>query len=334
MKTPIININSIVGCRNSPNPSQIKFPLPPFTKYPHNPILTPDPAHKWESAYVYNATAIVVDQKVYLLYRAQNIEKVSSIGIAWSDDGYNFHRFPKPVLYPTEPYEQGGGCEDPRIVRDESSKLFIMTYTAYDKHVARLCVATSMDLFNWKKYPPLFMTKPDGTQLWSKSGAIFTDKRLTDGKYYMIWGDSKLYLAISDDLISWSLPYPDTSLDDNLFAQAIYSHESKLIESGPAPIKLDNGLYIMIYNCATRGTPELERGCYSISQMLIDYNNINKGPLARLEKPMLVPETENEKQGLVNNVVFCEGLVLFNGQWFLYYGQADSVLGVATAPAI
>jgi predicted GH43/DUF377 family glycosyl hydrolase len=31
----------------------------------------------------------------------------------------------------------------------------------------------------------------------------------------------------------------------------------------------------------------------------------------------------------VNGTVFIEGLVLFKGKWFLYYGCADSKVGVA-----
>jgi predicted GH43/DUF377 family glycosyl hydrolase len=33
----------------------------------------------------------------------------------------------------------------------------------------------------------------------------------------------------------------------------------------------------------------------------------------------------------VNQVVFLEGMVPFRGRWFLYYGTADSKIGVATA---
>jgi predicted GH43/DUF377 family glycosyl hydrolase len=29
---------------------------------------------------------------------------------------------------------------------------------------------------------------------------------------------------------------------------------------------------------------------------------------------------------------FAEGLVVFHGKWFLYYGCADSLVGVVTAP--
>jgi predicted GH43/DUF377 family glycosyl hydrolase len=44
-------------------------------------------------------------------------------------------------------------------------------------------------------------------------------------------------------------------------------------------------------------------------------------------------EAENEHKGQVNEVVFCEGMVQFKGQWLLYYGQGDSELGVAVADA-
>jgi hypothetical protein len=87
------------------------FPLLPFNKYSGNPILTPNPANNWESAYLYNPTAIVLNETIFLLYRAQNESKTSSIGLAWSTDGVNFTRLAEPILYATEPWEQIGGTE-------------------------------------------------------------------------------------------------------------------------------------------------------------------------------------------------------------------------------
>ncbi|EGW34094.1 uncharacterized protein SPAPADRAFT_59516 [Spathaspora passalidarum NRRL Y-27907] len=337
MLVPIISRDTPSGEDYTP-PST--FPIGPFTKHPANPILTPDPNIEFESAYLYNATAIVVDNKVFLLYRAQNSAKTSSIGIAWSEDGVHFEKFKRPILSPTEWYEMGGGVEDPRIVRDPETKLFIMTYTGYDRYRARLCVAVSEDLFTWKKYPPFISAEWHDIEVtsygernirpeWTKSGAVFTERN-KNGKYYMIWGDSELHLAESDDLIHWALP--SYSLIHNTFAKSVFPHESRLIESGPAPIKMKSGQYIFIYNASTTGDGHLERDTYSISQMLIDYDKIVDGPVARLEKPVIVPEANNEKNGQVNKVVFCEGLVQFHNQWFLYYGQGDSELGVATAP--
>lgn len=86
---------------------------------------------------------------------------------------------------------------------------------------------------------------------------------------------------------------------------------------------------------------------YSVGQMLIDPSlsflpNISvpantyqpalrDGPVARIENPLLVPTSQNEQQGQVDQVVFAEGLVQFKGKWFLYFGQGDSELGVAVA---
>lgn len=70
--------------------------------------MKPNPENLFESAYIYNAAAIVVDGKVFLLYRAQDESKLSSIGLAWSDDGYNFTRLNKPILWATEEWRRLG----------------------------------------------------------------------------------------------------------------------------------------------------------------------------------------------------------------------------------
>ena len=155
------------------------YPILPFTQFPHNPILTPNPEHAWESAYTYNPTAIVIDDTIFMLYRAQGPNLTSSIGLAWSTDGYHFTRLDKPIIAPTEKWETDGGCEDPRIVRINGT--FYVTYTGYDKPNNRpqLVMASSEDLLHWRKYPPLF---PDIEH--SKSGAIVNEPD-AKGYYHM-----------------------------------------------------------------------------------------------------------------------------------------------------
>ncbi|MCK4256300.1 T9SS type A sorting domain-containing protein [candidate division WOR-3 bacterium] len=51
--------------------------------------------------------------------------------------------------------------------------------------------------------------------------------------------------------------------------------------------------------------------------------------LTRAEEPILVPEKDWERFGQVDNVVFSEGLVNYNDIWYLYYGGADTRIGVA-----
>ncbi|EXJ64755.1 hypothetical protein A1O7_01093 [Cladophialophora yegresii CBS 114405] len=334
---------------NTANYSAPIFPIAPFNKYARNPILTPNPSANWESAFLYNPTAIVLNETIFLLYRAQNSTKTSSIGLAWSTDGVSFTRLNRPIVYATEPWEQIGGTEDPRLVRVNGT--FYMTYTAYDNVTAQLCLATSMDLLTWKKHPPLFpgfqdvaysdIDVPSPRLNHTKSGAIVSEPT-PDGLYHMYFGDSFFYHATSPDMLNWTaLPA------DNYFAGPVNPWENRLIEPGPAPIKTRDGKWLLVYNGMTTGRVGYPQNQYSVGQMLIDPSGsfrptlnvsdgvyqpaLRDGPVARLERPILVPEAGNEQQGQVDQVVFAEGLVQFKGKWYLYFGQGDSELGVATA---
>ena len=70
---------------------------------------------------------------------------------------------------------------------------------------------------------------------------------------------------------------------------------------------------------------------YRVGAMLLDLNNPMK-ILARSPEPILEPEAEYERNGVVKNVVFPCGNVVIDGTLFVYYGGADKVCCVATAP--
>ncbi|KAJ4524293.1 hypothetical protein HRR83_002413 [Exophiala dermatitidis] len=246
-----------------PNYTAPLFPILPFHKYPQNPILTANPDHDWESAYVYNPAALVLNETIFLLYRAQNASKTSSIGLAWSSDGYHFTRLSRPILHATEPWEAGGGTEDPRIVRVNGT--FYLTYTAYDLGTPRLCIATSEDLVQWTKHNPLFQSGPGTIFDHSKSGAIIT-KPSPDGLYHMFFGDSVFYHATSPDLLNWTA-------SSTPFASPLLTWENGLIEPGPPPVKTRDGRWLLIYNAMTTGADGYRATQYSVGQMLLDIEN-------------------------------------------------------------
>ncbi|HED03201.1 MAG TPA: glycosylase, partial [Candidatus Fraserbacteria bacterium] len=66
-------------------------PTGSWIKYSGNPILLPQ-GQGFESRAVFNPAAIVRDHSVYLLYRAQDRQGVSRIGLARSRDGLHFER--------------------------------------------------------------------------------------------------------------------------------------------------------------------------------------------------------------------------------------------------
>jgi len=268
----------------------------------------------------------------------------------------HFSRHQSPVLFPDNDafkiYEWPGGCEDPRMVED-SSGIYYMTYTAFDGKLARLMLATSTDLYHWKKHGPVFQTNDDKYKMmWSKSGAIisnYDDGRIIaskiNGKYWMYWGDKYIWLAASGDLIHWSpVEKQDTETqnfdstysgyDISKLKIAIPTRKDKydcdLVESGPPAIRTDKGI-LLIYNSrniSKIGDSGLPEGTYTVSQVLLDKNDPSK-IIQRMNNYFLKPEQPYELIGEVNNVCFAEGLAFYKSKWWLYYGTADSKIAVA-----
>ena len=336
-----------------------------------NPVLTPGPNTfmdpiwekniAWEEKDVFNPAIVVKDNKVYMLYRAQ--DKIglpggtSRIGLAVSTDGLHFTKNAEPVFSPDndayKKYEWQGGCEDPRIVEDENGTYY-MTYTAFDGKTARLLVADSKDLIHWTKHGSVFADAYSGKYIdkWSKSGSIVSRYQngkiiavKINGKYWMYWGDQFIWAATSDDLIHWvpvemeadekpNLPLKGEALNmPNLkivVATRNKKFDSDLVESGPPAILTDRGI-LLIYNgrnISSIGDTSLAEGTYAAGQVLIDKNDPTK-VIKRLNKNFMKPDKPYELAGQVNRVCFVEGLAQFQNKWFLYYGTADSKIAVA-----
>jgi predicted GH43/DUF377 family glycosyl hydrolase len=347
-----------VGCNNTSSnkekASNADWTLRSFVKADEaNPVLTPDSTTtfncpiigsvKWEAKDVFNPAAVVRHDTIFLLYRAEDkvgkFAGTSRIGLAWSTDGLHFIRHPVPVLYPDndsmKKYEWEGGCEDPRVVEDENG-VYFMTYTAYDGDKARLMVATSKDLYHWQKHG-LALGLGIIESGWSKSGSIVsTYKNGTpvatriDGKYWMYWGDTHIFLAVSDDLKHWSVMVILQSGPVSFLPPRPGKFDSDLVEPGPPAMITDSGI-LLLYNSRnvhSKGDTTLPEGTYAAGQALFDKNDPRK-ILHRMDTPFMKPDKPYEINGQVNNVCFIEGLVKYKGKWFLYYGTADSKIAVA-----
>lgn len=334
-----------------------------------NPILLPTPNLKfdcpltksqlnWEERNVLNPTAIVKGDKIYLFYRAQDVTGTSRIGLAISSDGLNFQKSSVPVFYPDNDFmkvyewnykkpAQGAvledcqfcyfdGVEDPRIV-ESIDNTYIMTYTSYDGKTARLSIASSIDLINWTKHG-LVLKGEKYKDTWSKAGAIVVESKdgkniakKINGKYWMYFGDTNLFLATSEDLINWDVieNEENNNLISVLHPRAGY-FDSRLVESGPFALYRNEGI-VLIYNASNAANfndPNLSKYTYAAGQALFDKNAPYK-LIDRKESYFIHPDKDYEKVGEVNEVCFVEGLVRFNNKWFLYYGTADSKIAVA-----
>ena len=171
------------------------------------------------------------------------------------------------------------------------------------------------------------------------------DKLITtriNGKYYMYWGAITLRLAVSSDLRHWER-VPDAMGEDLRVleprSEQYRNTDNMEVEAGPAAILTDKGI-VVLYNGVHNALPPEERiftqegprygNTWVGVQALFDKDDPTK-LLQRAEEPFLRPEKEYEITGQIGNVTFIEGLVPFRGQWFLYYGTADSKIAVAVS---
>jgi len=326
-----------------------------------NPVITPLTATKfldpmsgkpiaWESNDTFNPAAIVKGKKIVVLYRAEDKSGVkighrtSRIGYASSKDGLHFKRKKAPVFYPRnddqQEYEWPGGTEDPRVAVTEGG-MYVLFYTQWNRKVPRLGVATSKNLITWKKHGPIFEKNKNFPAIFNKShksASIVTrlkgNKQVIakiNGKYWMYWGEHGVYGATSDNLIDWE-PVVDEKGQLKAFISPRAGYfDSSLTECGPPAILTDKGI-LLLYNGKNNektGDRRFNKGTYSAGQVLFDSSDPTK-VIGRLDVPFLRPMEPFEKSGqYIDGTVFIEGLVYFKKKWFLYYGCADSKVGVA-----
>lgn len=313
----------------------------------------------WEERNVLNPAAVVKGDSIYLFYRAQDKTGTSRIGMAVSADGLHFQKKSSPVFFPDNDhmktyewnykklapgYQQGDcqdcfdGVEDPRIVEDAEGT-FYMTYTAYDGKTARLCLASTTDFAQWTKHG-LVLKEDKYRDLWSKSGAIVVEEqgnrtiaKKINGKYWMYFGDTQLFMATSDDLVSWEVcENAENGTMISVLHPRMGYFDSRLVEPGPYALYRDQGI-LLIYNASNAANfndPNLPKFTYAAAQALYDAQHPYK-LIARTKGYFIHPDKEYEKVGEVNEVCFVEGLVRLNDRRFLYYGTADSKIAVAVS---
>jgi beta-1,2-mannosidase len=345
-----------------------KWVIGPFARPSSgNPVITPKPQStftdpilkapaQWEALHTFNPAAIVRDNKVYVLYRAEDNSgtmdigmHTSRLGLAESADGIHFARRAEPVFFPADDNQKArewpGGVEDPRIVELEDGT-YVLTYTQWNRQTYSVGIATSKDLEYWTKHGPAFFTAEGGkyADLKYKSAGIVTRLDATrgrliaakiDGKYWMYWGEGFIHLATSDDAISWTPVENAKGEPVELLRPRIGHFDSSFPETGPPPVLTDKGIVVLYNgkNAPSGGDPAMGPNAYAAGEALFDAQD-PKHLIAQTDQPVLKPELPYEKTGqYAAGTTFAEGLVFFHGKWFLYYGCADSLVAVAMAPA-
>ncbi len=277
------------------------------------PILAPDVRHDWEKGGVFNAAAVYREGRIHLLYRATNLpghdrygRYVSCLGHAASGDGIHFARDERPIMSGQGPQE-GRGIEDPRIV--ELDGKFYMMYVGFGGRFDgdfRICLASSVNLIDWVRHG-VMLDEPN------KDASLFPAR--ISGHYAMLHRrPPDIWISFSKDLRNWG--------DHQIVMRPVAnSWDSARIGIAGPPIRTGQG-WLLIYHGVDA------EGVYRLGAALLDGNDPTR-VIARQPEPILEPELDWEKRGAVPNVVFSTGQVVLDGTLFVYYGGADTCIGVA-----
>lgn len=337
-------------------------------------IMEPQPGNPQEVEGVLNPAAVRgPDGQLYLFPRLVAEGNFSRIGIARvlfneAGDPCGVERL-GIALEPEAEYELvphgGGGCEDPRITFVEPLQHYVMTYAALSSIGARIAVAVSKDLFHWERLG-LATFEPyrsiDFAHVYNKDASVFPVAVPNHaGKLQMAMlhrplfpgtlpeetvceGTSRLVDLDHESIwISYCpMPEPGSELQHlGLFnshhrlATPVSPWEMLKIGGGTPPILTRHGWLIIYHGVSEVSEPgsDVHHLCYSAGVMVLSEEH-PRVILYRSAEPILRPLMQEERHGIVPNVVFPTGIDRRDDlgtpdRYDVYYGMADSRIGVA-----
>ncbi len=287
-----------------------------------NPILLPT-KNSWENMLVFNPGVTVKDGKVYMLYRAMGTnDQISRLGLAVSDDGVHFQRFNDPIYYAKGNTAETLGVEDPRIVKIDDT--YYITYIAVSRYSDE-----SSDI-GWdvkiSKKPQIGLTTTKDFQTFQDYHVILSDVIGKDAAFFpkKINGEyCFLYrVGIGTTFYSQSSYLTDWPTKTQVFDRRLGTWDCYRVGVGAPPIETEKG-WLLFYHGID------DNKIYRIGVMFLDLFDPTK-VLYRSNEAVFEPEEQYEKKGFISNVVFTCGAIEKDNLYYVYYGAADGVIGLAT----
>lgn len=310
-------------------------------RYPKNPILTradiPDiPPLLHDVSSVFNPGAVLRRDagappgEITLLLRVQARSRETAIVPAHSSDGVHFRVEPKVVRFAGIETLKGRvhHVYDPRITFVDGAYYICLALDIDDG--CRLGLAKTADFVSFEfcglvsdddnRNSVLFPEKING--FWLRLDRPNKARRAGEPAT-----GNTIWLSASSDLLRWE---PVEPLIDGRF-----HYWDEFIGAGPPPLKTRKG-WLQIYHGVAGHFQSA--GVYQAGVFLLDIKDPTK-VLGRSRHNILEPREHYELSGQVPNVVFPSGLVASNvdeegfardaGEIKVYYGAADTVVGLA-----
>jgi predicted GH43/DUF377 family glycosyl hydrolase len=289
-----------------------------FHRFGSNPILSPADFPDGGVSAVFNPAAAVVDGQTLLLLRIEDRKGFSSFAVATSPNGLTDWKIDttRGLLPKLDGAEESGGIEDPRITKIGDD--YFVAYTGYSADGPLVCLAKTRDFSTWERLGAALRPDDKDAALF---GVKFGDRWAMLHRPATAKG-SHIWVSFSPDLKHWG----DARLV--LTARKGGWWDNNKIGLGPPPLLTKDGWLLCYHGVRVTAAGAI----YRAGLALLDRDDPAK-VLARGDEWVLGPEEPYERQGDVGQVVFpCGWILRDDGDTLhLYYGAADTVVGVAEA---
>ena len=313
------------------NPVLTAEHIPPFWKYDADPKTNPHMMERLGVNAVFNAGALKLNGKYYLVARVEGNDRKSFFAVAESDsptEGFRFWDYPV-VLPDTEPNETN--VYDMRLTQHEDGWIYgVFCSESHDDSSSDTSAATAAagivrtkDLKTWERLPNL-VTKRSPQQR-----NVLLHPEFVNGKY-------AFYTRPMDDFIDTGSgggigfglcdDITNAVIDEEIITSCRRYHTITEAKNGAGavPIKTDKG-FIHIAHGVRNTAAGLRYVIYAFATDLNDPSKVIAQPGGYLIAPMGI-----ERVGDVSNVVFTNGAIVDDdGSVYIYYASSDTRMHVA-----
>jgi beta-1,4-mannooligosaccharide/beta-1,4-mannosyl-N-acetylglucosamine phosphorylase len=284
-------------------------------RYSRNPVIPRNPFPRANSTF--NSAVIPYEGAFVGVFRVDDTRRVMNLYLGESRDGLDWRIGPEPIEFE---------CQDPEISRFEyrydprlcwlEDRYFVTWCNGY--HGPTIGVGYTHDFKTFHQMENAFLP-------FNRNGVLFPRK--VRGKYLMLsrpsdnghtpFGD--IYLSESPDMIHWGC-------HRHVMGTGSWCYTK--VGAGPIPIETSEGWLLIFHGVLT----SCNGFVYSMGAALLDLEQPWK-VLHRAAPYLMSPQTLYECVGDVPNVVFpCAAIIDgATGRLALYYGAADTVVGLAFA---
>lgn len=292
-----------------------------FKRHEGNPILKPN-CWPYEIAAVFNPGAIRFGEEILLLVRVEDKRGYSHLTLARSKDGRtNWQIDPEPTLRSERAFgEDVFGLEDSRIVWMEERKEYVVVCVSFFADVVGeppgISLVATKDFSDFRRLSRPLMPPNKDASLFPKT---------FKGRYALVHrpvieGRADIWVSFSPDMKHWGEHRP-------LIHCRHRSWDANRVGLGPPPIETSEGWLIIYHGVRTTASGNL----YRVGLALLDLETLRI--THRCQGWVLAPREPYEMVGQVDNIIFPCGAVVDEetDEILVYYGAADSVVGLAVA---